>query len=89
MAINEYTIWERMVDKLLSARFLIVVFMYSTLCLAVVQSFRIIGLDCSDKDLLAFRKEIFLYVMGVFSGLIGAIGTSYFTRVDRKGDTIK
>ena len=89
MRANEYTIWERIVDKILSARFLIVVFMYSTLCLAVVQSFRIIGLESTDKELLSFRKEIFLYVMGVFSGLIGAIGTSYFARVDRKGNAIK
>ena len=89
MATNEYTIWERIVDKVLSARFLIVVIMYATLCLAVVQSFRMIGLESADKELLSFRKEIFLYVMGVFSGLIGAIGTSYFTRTDRKGDATK
>ena len=86
---NEYTIWERIIDKILSARFIIVLFMYSTLCLAVIQSFHIIGLDCADKDLMAFRKEIFLYVMGVFSGLIGAIGTSYFTRSDRKDPVVK
>jgi hypothetical protein len=89
MASNEYTIWERIVDKILSARFLIVLVMYATLCFAVVQSFRIVGIECTDKELLTFRKEIFLYVMGVFSGLIGGIGTSYFTRTDRKDKTTK
>jgi hypothetical protein len=84
MAGDRYTIWERIVDKLLSARFVIVLLMYATLCYAVGKSFQIIGLDCADKELLNFRKEIFLYVMGVFSGLIGGIGTSYFVRSDRK-----
>ena len=81
---DTYTIWERIVDKVLSARFLIVLVMYTTLCLAVLQSFRLVSLDCADKELLTFRKELFLYVMGVFSGLIGGIGTAYFTRADRK-----
>ena len=84
---KKYEIWERIIDKTLSARFLIVLCMYATLCYAVVQSFHIIGMDCVDKDLMAFRKEIFLYVMGVFSGLIGGIGTSYFVRSDRKKET--
>lgn len=83
MANDIYTIGQRILDKVLSARFLIVLFMYATLCYAVVQSFKIVGMDSADKDLMAFRKEIFLYVMGVFSGLIGGIGTTYFSRTDR------
>ena len=84
MAQDSYTIWERIVDKLMSARFLIAVITTMTLCVAVIQLIRIIGLENADKELLNFRKEIFLYVMGVFSGIAGSVISSYFSRGDRK-----
>jgi hypothetical protein len=83
MANDNYSLIERIVDKAMGARYIIVLLMYSTLCYAVIKSFDIIALDTLNKELLAFRKEIFLYVMGVFSGLIGGMGTAYFTRNDR------
>jgi H+/Cl- antiporter ClcA len=80
---SKYNIWERIIDKLMSARFVIVVSIAGTLCLAVLQSFRIVTLDCVDKETLMFRKEVFMYVMGVFSGIAGSVISSYFQRHDR------
>jgi H+/Cl- antiporter ClcA len=80
---DKYKMWERVIDKLMSARFVIVVSIAGTLCLAVLQSFKIVSLDCVDKEILAFRKEVFMYVMGVFSGIAGSVISSYFQRQDR------
>lgn len=80
---SKYNIWERIIDKLMSARFVIVVAISGTLCIAVLQSFRIVSLECADKEVIMFRKEVFMYVMGVFSGIAGSVISSYFQRHDR------
>lgn len=74
----------RAVYKVLSARFIVTVLLAGTLCYAVKESFRIVGLTNAEGDLMAFRKEIFMYVMGMFSGIVGSVITSYFSRQDRK-----
>lgn len=76
-------ILDRIVWKLLSIRSLVTVAVTWTLCFAVIDSFRIIGLTDGSPELIAFRKEIFFYVMGVFSGIIGSVIASYFGRKDR------
>lgn len=83
IALRFLDILDRIVWKLLSIRSLVTVAVTWTLCFAVVDSFRIIGLEGGSPELVAFRKEIFFYVMGVFSGIIGSVIASYFGRKDR------
>jgi len=77
-------IFTRALDKILSARFIVTVLLAATLCYAVKESFRIVGLTNAEGEVMAFRKEIFMYVMGMFSGIVGSVITSYFSRQDRK-----
>ena len=81
---KDYGLTKRFMDKVLSARFIVTVLLASTLCFAVRESFRVIGIEDLDKEVMAFRKEIFMYVMGMFSGIVSSVITSYFSRQDRK-----
>jgi hypothetical protein len=79
-----YGLATRIIDKVISARFLVTVLLATTLCYAVKESFRIVGLTGGEGEIIAFRKEIFMYVRGMFSGIVGSVITSYFSRQDRK-----
>ena len=81
---TSYGLTKRLMDKVLSARFIVTVLLASTLCYAVRESFRVIGMENIDKEIMSFRKEIFMYVMGMFSGIVSSVITSYFSRQDRK-----
>ena len=83
---KSYPIIYRVIDKCLSARFIIAIAVAITLCRAVDNSFSLVMDDTSDKELWQFSKEIFMYVMGVFSGIVGTVIASYFTRQDRMKD---
>ena len=72
------------VSKLTSARFLTTMIITSTLAYAVYASFELIKMDSFNPEAVTFRKEVFMYVMGVFSGIVGTVITSYFSRTDRK-----
>lgn len=85
---KSYSLLYRFMDKVLSARFLVTLIVAFTLKYAVTRSFDMIYICLTnangvDKDTVVFVKEIFLYVMGVFSGIIGTVFASYFARQDR------
>lgn len=71
--------------KLTSARFIIAVLVIVTLCRAVERSFDLIvsAVGETDKEVLSFVKEIFMFVLGAFVTVVTSITTLYFTRTDR------
>jgi hypothetical protein len=71
--------------KLTSARFIMAVLVIFTLCRSVDRSFDLISssIKTVDKEVLAFVKEIFMFVLGAFISVVTAITTLYFTRTDR------
>ena len=76
---------DKIVTKYSSVRSSVTMLLTVTLCYTVVQSFNMMGSVSVDKDMVTLYKEIFLYILGVFSGAVGSTITGYFSRNDRNG----
>jgi Na+/serine symporter len=76
-------ITNRIFAKVLSARFLIAIMLAGTLCFCAIKVLELVAAQNLDKDSIAIRKEIFMYVMGAFTTACSSVVTLYFTRTDR------
>jgi hypothetical protein len=79
--------FHKFAEKITSARFIISVMIIGTLCWVVVRTTDLLRLGLEDKEKFMAVKEVFVYTMGIVSGIAGSIVTLYFNRSDRKKDT--
>lgn len=75
----------RVIAKLLSVRLWVTLIVIWTLRTSVVNCFDLIkmALEKTDEKLLAFVKEISLFILGCLVTTVATITTLYFTRNDR------
>ena len=77
------------VDKLTSVRSIVSVMVIWTICYVTVRTVNML-FDClNSPEQFTAAKDVFIYVMGIVSGISGSIVTLYFTRQDRKTDDNK
>ena len=74
------------IEKITSARFIISVMIIWTICMVTDKSMDILAKSIADKEQFLAVKEVFVYLMGIVSGIAGTITTLYFTRQDRKAE---
>lgn len=74
------------IQKITSARFWVVMFVIATLCFAVLKSLDLVTtvIGVKDEKILAFVKEIIMFILGAFVSVVSAISILYFGREDRK-----
>ena len=80
----------RVFDKITSARFIISIMVIWTICSVTDKSMDLLVKSLVDKEQFLAVKEVFIYMMGVLSGIAGSVVALYFTRQDRvqqNGDT--
>lgn len=82
--------WERIMDKLMSGRFIILIVFGVSICLwtgsALVAIISLIGSEDKTlaKDILPILKDILLFLLGAVTGSFNKIWDSYNYRNDRK-----
>ena len=74
---------ERIIDKILSARFLVTLIVIGTLCWSVGKSIDMAASVVQDEKMFTLAKEITMFILGAFVSVVTAIVTSYFGRTDR------
>lgn len=82
-------IWERVLDKLMSGRFIVLIVFSISICLwtgsALVAIISMIGAEDKSlaKDILPILKDILLFLLGAVTGSFNKIFDSYSYRSDR------
>jgi len=74
---------KQIVGKMTSVRAILSVMIIWTLCYVVMSYADLLKGAVADKEQFALVKEVFVYVMGIMSGIAGSVVTLYFTRTDR------
>jgi hypothetical protein len=73
----------RILDKALSARFIIAVGMTGTFCILAVMALMMFYRYVGDEKTLGLVREIVMFLLGSFCTQVGGVIASYFNRTDR------
>lgn len=74
------------IDKLTSVRSIVSVMIIWTVCYVTMSCMDLLRSSIQNKDTFLMVKEVFIYLMGIVSGIAGSVITLYFTRTDRNGN---
>lgn len=81
-------LFEIIVAKITSARFIVTLAVIFTLCWAVMGCFdiitKILGSEIKDEKIFTLIKDIVFMLLGAFISTVSSIVTLYFGREDRK-----
>ncbi len=76
------------IDKVTSVRSIVSVMIIWTVCYVTMNCMDLLKTSVQNKDTFLMVKEVFIYLMGIVSGIAGSVVTLYFTRTDRKGNGV-
>jgi len=74
---------KRVLEKVTSVRSIVSVMIIWTVCYVTMNCMDLLKVSVQNKDQFLLVKEVFIYLMGIVSGIAGSIITLYFTRSDR------
>lgn len=77
-------LFQRVADKLTSARFLVTVIMVSTFCLITINSLSMFIKYLENEKVIGLVREIVMFILGAFCTQVGGVISSYFNRADRQ-----
>lgn len=75
--------FKRIIDKVLSARFLITIMLAGTFCLITVKTLDMFMANLNNEKTLPMIEKIVFFLLGSFCTKVGDVITSYFDRSDR------